>query len=506
MKAIMVMFDSLRRDVLSCYGGAACLPNFERLAQHCVTFNRSYVGSLPCMPARRELHTGRLNMLHRSWGPIEPFDDSMPQLLDQAGIHTHIATDHFHYLQDGGAAFLERYSSWECFRGQEDDKWKGSCAPHPTEFPSHVFGTENLTGVIRGKRSKGGWQNETNRRHRNGEQDYSQTQTFDAGLEFIRENQEYDNWFLTIEPFDPHEPFDSPEVYQAGMFDPDHPFEADWPPYGTPVKESEEFVEKVRLKYLAMLKFCDKSLGRVLDAMDQYDLWKDTMLIVNTDHGFMTGEHDRWSKGFMPEYQELVNTPLFIWDPRSGRSGVHSDALVQTIDLAPTLLEYFGQPVPKDMQGLVLRETLASDAPAHDLVMFGFFGGRLNITDGRYKLMYDVRNREEQIYEYTLMPTHMAARFSIAEMQSAEMAPAFEFTKGCPVMKIIPDRIVFTDPNHGDLLVDLEKDPKEKEPDTDPVHNDPEIFDRLTAGLQRMLEENDAPVEIYTRYGFTKLQ
>ena len=108
MKAIMIMYDSLCRDLLPCYGGKIELPNFKRLAEKTAVFDNCYVCSLPCMPARRELHTGRPNLLHRSWGPIEPFDDSMPELLSQAGIHTHLATDHFHYTQDGGATYHEQ--------------------------------------------------------------------------------------------------------------------------------------------------------------------------------------------------------------------------------------------------------------------------------------------------------------------------------------------------------------------------------------------------------------
>lgn len=97
MRAILVMFDSLRRDLLPNYG-ADCvpLPNFARLAERTVTFDRNYVGSLPCMPARRELHTGRLNFLHAPWCPLEPFDDSMPELLRESGVHTHLCTDHYH--------------------------------------------------------------------------------------------------------------------------------------------------------------------------------------------------------------------------------------------------------------------------------------------------------------------------------------------------------------------------------------------------------------------------
>ena len=97
MKAIMVMFDSLNRHMLEPYGcDWVPTPNFGRLAERSITFDRSYVCSLPCMPARRELHTGRPGFLHRGWGPLEPFDDSVPEMLDAQGIHSHLVTDHYH--------------------------------------------------------------------------------------------------------------------------------------------------------------------------------------------------------------------------------------------------------------------------------------------------------------------------------------------------------------------------------------------------------------------------
>lgn len=130
MRAVMVMFDSLNRHFLPNYGNdSVYMPNFERLEELTITFDKSYVASLPCIPARRELHTGRYNFMHRSWGPLEPYDDSMPQLLSQAGCHTHLVTDHVHYWEDGGSTYHNRYSSYEFVRGQEGDKWKGSAKP-----------------------------------------------------------------------------------------------------------------------------------------------------------------------------------------------------------------------------------------------------------------------------------------------------------------------------------------------------------------------------------------
>ena len=137
MRAILLLFDSLNRHCLEPYGcGWTQTPNFSRLAQHSVMFDRCYAGSLPCMPARRELHTGRYNFLHRSWGPIEPFDDSMPELLKKSGVYTHLISDHQHYWEDGGATYHTRYNSWECVRGQEGDPWKANVGA--VELPPHL--------------------------------------------------------------------------------------------------------------------------------------------------------------------------------------------------------------------------------------------------------------------------------------------------------------------------------------------------------------------------------
>ena len=67
MKTVFVLFDSLNRHLLGPYGGTRIpTPNFDRLARRAVTFEGHYAGSLPCMPARRDMQSGRLSFLHRS--------------------------------------------------------------------------------------------------------------------------------------------------------------------------------------------------------------------------------------------------------------------------------------------------------------------------------------------------------------------------------------------------------------------------------------------------------
>lgn len=283
MKAIMLMFDSLNKHLLSAYGSdRAITPNFQRLKERTVRFDNFYVGSMPCMPARREIHTGRYNFLHRSWSPLEPFDDSMPEILKKHGIHTHLVTDHKHYWRDGGATYHSRYNTYEFVRGQEGDSWKGV-----VDKPIYHY-ESGEPEEIKQRRIASRTQHQINVQFMKDEQDHPLARTIQKGLAFIDENHAADNWFLQLECFDPHEPFFVPEKYlrmygidDASVFD-------GWPPYYF-VTESEERKDAIQKYYLALLTMVDAYVGKVLDYMDKYDLWRDTLLIVNTDHGFLLG-------------------------------------------------------------------------------------------------------------------------------------------------------------------------------------------------------------------------
>lgn len=510
MKVLMVMYDSLNRRFLPNYGcNDVIAPNFARLGEKAVTFDRSYCGSMPCMPARREIHTGRYNFLHRPWGPMEPYDDSMPEILSLNGIYTHLVSDHGHYWEDGGATYHTRYSTWQCERGQEGDPWKPLM--NPPEEPEHL-------GSL--------WpQDWANRQFMDAVEKQPQAKTFADGLEFLDLNHDQDNWFLQLETFDPHEPFfTQKEFLELYEQDYDGPL-FDWPPYRPVSEEEKPYVDHVRKTYRALLTMCDRYLGKVLDKMDEYNLWEDTLLIVNTDHGFFLGENDQWAKGSdLLMLEEVAHTPLFLYDPVSKKTG-HSEALVQTIDLAPTILDFFGMDIPKDMQGVSLLPVLREDKPAHDHVILGAYGSFITVTDGRYKYILAPKEDNWPLYQYVLMPTHMRAMYHPDEFEGMELSEPFSFTKGVRLMKI-PDRFYLggnvpmtnraafakehgaplgvlphqkTPPSWETVLYDLEKDPYE----TTPIQN-PEVEAELRLAMVRLMLENDAPAEQYTRMGLEK--
>jgi arylsulfatase A-like enzyme len=507
MKTVFVLFDSLNRRSLGPYGAQSIkTPNFDRLAERSVTFDTHYVGSLPCMPARRDMMTGRLSFLHRSWGPLEPFDNSFPELLGEAGIYSHLVTDHSHYWEDGGATYHNRYNSYEFIRGQERDPWKAMVQPpwerlrekyHEKQF-SDKPGSFYHNHII-------------NREFIREEKDFPSVQCFDAGFEFLEENRSADDWFLQIETFDPHEPFFAPEGYRK-----DYPTDYegpifDWPRYDR-VTEAPEESEELRANYSAILALCDAQMGRLLDYFDEHDMWSDTALVVSTDHGYLLGEHDWWAKVRMPAYNEVAHIPLFIHHPDfASKAGEHRKSLTQTIDLMPTFLDLNGVSLPPEVEGTSLINLLRSDTPIREAAIYGVWGSATNITDGRYTYFrYPDDLDTQEIFQYTLMPMHAMSLFSPDVFRNAELVEPFNFTKGAPLLKIpghakpaknkglgIPNRSLakgfFQD--NGTVLFDTSNDPNQLSPIDDTA-----VEERLKSLMRDLMETNDAPTEAYRRF------
>ncbi len=489
MKAVLVMYDSLNRHLLPPYGcDWVHGPNFSRLAEKAVTFDTSYIGSSPTIPMRRELHTGRYNFLHRSWGPVEPFDDSMPEILKKNGVHTHLVSDGYHYWEDGGSTYHNRYSTWHFNRGQEGDFWKADLNDPDIPEPN-----PERRGVMQ-------HQDWVNRAYMPDEKDWPQSRTFAGGLEFLRTNHQHDNWLLQVETFDPHEPYFVPQRFKD-LYDHDFgKFANDWPVYRALTDEDSELTEHYRFLNAALISFCDHSLGTVLDAFDELGLWDETLLIVTTDHGFLLGEHGWWSKCSMPFYDEIARTPLFVWDPRGKVSGERRKSLVQKIDLAPTLLEYFGVDRTPDMQGVPLRGPVATDTPVREAGLFGIHGGHVNVTDGRYVYMHPPASAENApLFNYTVMPTNMRGFIAFDELRGAELHPGFTFTKGCPVLRVpAGSRRGAGAYDFGSMLFDTEADPKQENPIEDDA-----VKGRMTEHIVRLMKATDAPPEQYERLGLS---
>ncbi|MGI9500941.1 MAG: sulfatase, partial [Geminicoccaceae bacterium] len=499
MRAVFLLFDSLNRHLLGPYGGARIpTPNFDRLAKKSLTFDNHYVGSMPCMPARRDMQTGRLSFLHRSWGPLEPFDNSFPELLAEKGIYSHLVTDHAHYFEDGGATYHTRYDSFEFIRGQEGDAWKAMVQP-PWERLREQYHERQYSEAQRSYFRK----NMVNREYIRSEANFPSVKCFKAGLEFLETNHEADNWLLQLETFDPHEPFTAPERFKdafKGAWD--GPIR-DWPRYAR-VDELPAECEELRANYYALIALCDHLLGTVLDVFDAHNMWENTALILTTDHGYLLGEHDFWAKNRMTMYEEVAHIPLFVHHPGHAKhAGEHRKALTQNMDIAATFVDMFQAERPPEMQAHSLLQHMDGDVAIREAVLFGYFGGAVNLADGTYTYhRYPPDLSTQEIYQYTLMPTHIWTRFSPEELAPACLSEPMPFTKGVPLLKV---RMTDTTPiydNYGPgclledetRLYDIVNDPGQETP----LH-DAGLEARLTAIMAGLMAENDAPPEAFTR-------
>lgn len=500
MKTVYVLFDSLNLRALSCYREAPIqTPNFDRFSQRAMTFDNHYVGSLPCMPARRDLHTGRLNFMHRSWGPLEPFDNSMPQILSSHGIYTHLISDHFHYFEDGGTGYHTRYNTWEFIRGQEYDAWKAMVEPPIDRFKEMYsdrhYNDENSIRL----------QHQINNEFINDEADFPAAKCFESAFQFLDTNRSADNWMLHLECFDPHEPFKAPKRFKDALKSDYKGPILDWPKYGKVHENPEEIVE-IRRNYACLVAMCDEYFGRLLDYFDEHEMWEDTCLILTTDHGFLLSEHDWWGKNLMPYYDEISHIPLIIYNPSMPeKAGTRHSVLTQTADLMPTILDVFEVPIPKEVTAKSIFGVLKG-APQHTSVTYGMFGGPIGVNNGEYSLfIYPPNLSSEELGEYTLMPNHLDGPFSGEELATSQLKEPFDFTKGQKILRVNALNSARRPGAHDSIssihfetsLYHNLSDPKQLN-----AIDDPDIVSQLRGEVLSTLEKHEAPEDYYSWMGF----
>ncbi len=180
-------------------------------------FERHYAGSLPCIPARHDILCGALDFLWKPWGSIEVWEDSLTYHLRLAGVAAQLISDHPHLFEVGGENYHTDFTAWDYLRGHESDPWR--TRPDPSWMGAPMFGRQSMPY----DNSRGYFRDET---------DFPGPRTMAAAARWLDENAGYhDRFFLFVDEFDPHEPFDTPEPY-ASMYD--DTWEGPhliWPPY-----------------------------------------------------------------------------------------------------------------------------------------------------------------------------------------------------------------------------------------------------------------------------------
>jgi arylsulfatase A-like enzyme len=376
--AIVVLLDSLNRHMLGVYGGREFeTPNLDRFAARAITFDRHFVGSLPCMPARHDILCGALDFLWKPWGSIELWEEAITQPLRRAGVTTMLVSDHPHLFETGGENYHTEFRAWDYVRGHEGDPWK--TRPDPS-----WIGAPALPAAKARERPY-----DLSRTYFRSELDFPGPRTMARAAQWLTENAgQHDRFLLFVDEFDPHEPFDTPPPW-ANRYDPDwHDRQIIWPPYSVDTIArgilSERAAQHVRANYGAKLSMIDHWFGRLLDVIDSNDLWRDTAVIVCTDHGHYLGEKDIFGKPGVPHYEPLGHTPLFIAWP--GIEPGRCDALTTNVDIHATLTDIFAAQLPQRTHGASMVPLVTGTAERiRDWVLAGVYGRWVHVIDADRK-------------------------------------------------------------------------------------------------------------------------
>jgi arylsulfatase A-like enzyme len=287
----------------------------------------------------------------------------------------------------------------------------------------------------------------------------------DRAIDFVRGAAERPDtpWLFSVNVFDPHPPYDPPQSY-LDRYDIDsmpgpHFRETDLEQqrrltevdFQDGARRPEEFDgRRIQAAYWAMVDLIDENLGRLLEALEETGQLEDTVVIFTSDHGEMLGDHGLTRKGCR-FYEALVRVPLILRWPACFRSGLRSDALVELMDLAPTVLELGGLEPPEHMQARSLLPILTGRAepdrhrdlvrcqyysalPPREVVPdWGFEGSRATmVRDERYKLtayhahdlgeLYDLQEDPWEFQNLWDDPAHQEQRHRLLKCCLDEVA------------------------------------------------------------------------------------
>lgn len=349
MNIILFMSDSFRYDFLSTYVPTPVkTPRLDQFAKESVVFENAFHGSFPTIPNRLDIMSGRFSFIDHEWCPLPKKTITLQQILSASGYATQLIIDNPHMIEMG-FNYERGFDAWEWIRGQETDAWK--IKPPHFQIPEKAY--TKRRGFIRRR-----YLNNTN--WWKTEEDRFAARTVKAACRWLEEYQDLDNFFLYLDLFDPHDPWDAPRKY-IDLYNPNYngdpiayPDPRVWREY-----YSEEEMQDFRMMYWAEASMVDHWFGVLLDKLDELGMTEDTAVIFVSDHGYLMGEHGVLGKGIFVDtptvtawesvalYDEIRHIPLFIRLP--GQQGRRVKALVQPADLMPTILE---------LAGLVTTETI----------------------------------------------------------------------------------------------------------------------------------------------------
>ena len=443
---ILIMADDQAKQAIACYGNTDIkTPGLDRLASEGMRFEHALTPNSFCTPARAAVLTGKYSHKNGVLRLNQPFDGSQqtfPKLLQAAGYQTSLFGKWHLLTQPTG---FDHY----CVM-----KMQGT-AVNPMVFePQHEWipwSPKDRNSAFKGGRRIEGYNNDV--------------MTTEA-INWLKESRDADKPFcMLLHPKPPHAPYIPPHKYKDFLKDVTIPEPATllddyegrtpaaikdlmnanrivlMPPLQQYRKQLEKNnpeiteVELTRLMYqeyikgyYRLVKSVDDNVARLLDYLDESGLTENTIVLFTSDQGFALGEHGLYNKQWM--YEPSLHQPLLVRYPGTVSAGAVHESMVNHVDLAPTLLDFAGLPIPEDLQGYSLKPILEGRADkVREASYYHFYdhGKRLpemvGVRTERYKLihyptmdepykweLFDLKNDPDEMNNLQNNPEYEAVR------------------------------------------------------------------------------------------------
>lgn len=386
---LVIVGDDHSAGVTGCYGNKLIrTPNIDRLAADGILFGNAYANAPVCSASRQSVLTGKYPHSTGVTLLTTPFPDegnvTIAEYLRERGYMTGVVgKTHFNHftgpVPDHGFTHSVTHADYRQWLDQQDmpaipdsietlPDWK------PFRDPARIWlNADMLPTAV--------WES------------YGSA-AFDAmkAIEFL-EAQKDTSFFLWVGFHEPHSPFNFPVEY-AGKYDP-----ADMPlPEGSPEDDrfvpeifrtlSDEDKRGIIASYYTSVEYMDQQIGKILDAVGNLGLQENTLVVYFGDQGYLLGDHKRFEKHTM--WDPALKAPLIF---RAGDRKVRrsrNEALVQFIDIVPTILDLIGQPALESVQGRSLEYLFDSRSEEGNEYVFSEFleDNKAMITDGKWKYVF----------------------------------------------------------------------------------------------------------------------
>jgi arylsulfatase A-like enzyme len=393
VNVVLVVFDSLRKDCVGLYGappwGEVRTPHLDALAEESLVFDRAYPESLPTLPTRRAIYTGRRvypfeNADFRlkgdfvgapGWGPIPEEQGTLAEIFRSAGYRTGLIADVYHMFKPS-KNYWRGFDQWTFLRGQERDPYRSG--PEPTQADIDHWLPKDLQTPQKVDFLRTCLKNMHDRTR---EEDYFNARVFIEAARWLEQNRDADRFFLTVESFDPHEPWFVPEHYRRMYDDSDGPQQVVSGYADASAGMSPEALRRTQANYSGLVTMCDRWFGHFYEAMATMGLLDTTLLLVTSDHGHSIGDRAYVGKRGYPSDPSVFDVPFIVRRPDGEGAGRRSDAVVQHHDLSAEMLHAAGVEPPQPLDGVPFMQKALAGEPVRDHATVGW-GAGVTVFDG----------------------------------------------------------------------------------------------------------------------------